>query len=102
MTSNRLKNSLDNIRLADSNPRAVSIDQVDNLIGTKHGGLAGSPDENPEEAIRALIKDEDPLQEEILQGLIRSVKMPLPILQNPPSKREILFPAHTIAICAII
>ncbi|KAG1047830.1 hypothetical protein G6F43_009746 [Rhizopus delemar] len=99
MTSNRLKNSLDNIRLADSNPRAVSIDQVDNLMGTKHGGLGGSPDENPEEAIRALIKDEDPLQEEILQGLIRSVKMPLPTLQNPPSKREILFPAHTIAIC---
>jgi myosin-5 len=25
--------------------------------------------------------------------------MPLPILQNPPSQKEILFPAHTISIC---
>jgi myosin-5 len=46
-----------------------------------------------------LLRDEDALQEEILQGLIRSVKMPLPSLQNPPSRKEILFPAHTISVC---
>ncbi|CAO3692449.1 unnamed protein product [Rhizopus stolonifer] len=99
MTSNRLKNSLDNIRLADSNRRPASIDQVEEITGGKSGGLVGLGDENPQAALRSLFENEDALQEEILQGLIRSVKMPLPTLQNPPSKREILFPAHTIVVC---
>lgn len=99
MTSNRLKNSLDSIRLADSNRRPASIDQVEEITGAKSGGLVGLRDEDPQAALRSLFENEDALQEEILLGLIRSVKMPLPTLQNPPSKREILFPAHTIAVC---
>jgi myosin-5 len=104
MASNsRLKNSIENIRQAENlsqNPRPTSIDHFGALLGAKtSGGLAGSIDESPEDEIHSLIRNEDALQEEILQGLIKSVKMPLPTLQNPPSQREILFPAHTISIC---
>lgn len=101
--NSRLKNSIENIRQAENlskNPRPTSIDHFGALLGAKTGGgLAGAIDESPEDEIHALIRNEDALQEEILQGLIKSVKMPLPTLQNPPSQKEILFPAHTISIC---
>jgi myosin-5 len=104
MASNsRLKNSIENIRQAENlskNPRPTSVDHFGALLGSKaSGGLAGAIDESPEDEIHTLLRSEDALQEEILQGLIKSVKMPLPILQNPPSQKEILFPAHTISIC---
>ncbi|KAI9276250.1 P-loop containing nucleoside triphosphate hydrolase protein [Sporodiniella umbellata] len=99
MTSNRLKNSLDTIRLADSNHRPASIDQVEEITGTRSGGLVGMVEENPQEAIRALLQNEEALQSEISQGLIRSIKMPLPGIHTMPSKKEILFPANTIVIC---
>lgn len=99
----RLKNSIDNIRNAENlskNPRPTSIDHVGALMANKSGGgLAGAIDESPEDEIHALLRNEEALQEEILQGLIKSVKMPLPTLQNPPSQKEILFPAHTISVC---
>lgn len=103
LNGSRLKNSLENIRHVENlskNPRPTSIDHFGALMGAKTaGGLAGSIDESPEEEIHALLRNEDALQEEILQGLIKSVKMPLPTLQNPPSQKEILFPAHTISVC---
>ncbi|KAI9476139.1 MAG: P-loop containing nucleoside triphosphate hydrolase protein [Benjaminiella poitrasii] len=95
-----LKNSLDHIRTAENlvkNPRPTSIDHFGALMGTKTVG--SSIDESPEDEIKTLIRNEDALQEEILHGLIKSVKMPLPTLQNPPSRKEIMFPAHTISIC---
>lgn len=98
----RLKNSLENVRNNENfgkNPRPASIDHFGSLLGNKaSGGLSGAIDESPEEEIHALLRNEDALQEEILQGLIKSVKMPLPTLQNPPSQKEILFPAHTISV----
>lgn len=45
------------------------------------------------------MRDEDGLQEEVLEGLIKGLKMPLPSLQNLSSKKEIFFPAHMIAMC---
>ncbi|CEG63412.1 Putative YOR326Wp-like protein (Fragment) [Rhizopus microsporus] len=99
MLNSRLKNSLETIRQNEKHPRPTSIDNIGSIAGTKAGGLSGAIDESPEEEIHTLLRNEDSLQEEILQGLIRSVKMPLPTLQNPPSKKEILFPAHTISLC---
>ncbi|KAI9249910.1 P-loop containing nucleoside triphosphate hydrolase protein [Helicostylum pulchrum] len=99
----RFKTSLENVRNNENfgkNPRPTSIDHFGALLGAKSsGGLSGSIDESPEEEIHALLRNDDALQEEILQGLIKSVKMPLPTLQNPPSQKEILFPAHTISVC---
>lgn len=99
----RLKNSIENIRNNENfgkNPRPASIDHFNTLLGAKTtGGLSGGIDESPEEEIHSLLRNEGPLQEEILEGLIKSVKMPLPTLQNPPSQKEILFPAHTISVC---
>jgi myosin-5 len=101
MANDRLKTSLETIRHVENlgkNPRPTSIDQFGTLAKAA-GGLAGVLEENPEEEIHALLRNEDALQEEILHGLIKSVKMPLPTLQNPPSHKEILFPAHTIHVC---
>ncbi|KAI8985182.1 P-loop containing nucleoside triphosphate hydrolase protein [Pilobolus umbonatus] len=102
MLNNRLKNSIENIRQAEiinKNPRPTSIDHFSGILGNKSGNLGGTIDESPEEEIHSILKAEDALQEEILQGLIKSVKMPLPTLQNPPSQKEILFPAHNISVC---
>lgn len=103
LNGSRLKNSIENIRNNENfgkNPRPASIDHFNTLLGAKNGGgLSGAIDESPEEEIHSLLRNEGPLQEEILEGLIKSVKMPLPTLQNPPSQKEILFPAHTISVC---
>ncbi|OBZ84954.1 Myosin-2A [Choanephora cucurbitarum] len=103
MDNQRMKSSLDAIRSTENlgkNPRPTSIDHFGALMGAKtSGGLTGTADENPEDEIHALLRNEESLQEEILHGLIKSVKMPLPTLQNPPSQKEILFPSHTISIC---
>ena len=45
-----------------------------------------------------ILTEQEVLQEEILEGLIKALKMPLPSLQNPPSKKEIFFPAHMIGM----
>ncbi|KAG1471783.1 hypothetical protein G6F56_001927 [Rhizopus delemar] len=74
----------------EKTPRPVSI---------SHPGALDIHSANVSEEVLAVICNEDVLQEEVLQGLIRSAKMPLPTLQNPPTRREIMFPAHTIAIC---
>ncbi|CAO3661347.1 unnamed protein product [Rhizopus stolonifer] len=74
----------------EKTPRPVSI---------SHPGALDIYSANVSEEVLAVICNEDVLQEEVLQGLIRSAKMPLPTLQNPPTRREIMFPAHTIAIC---
>ncbi|KAI8991579.1 P-loop containing nucleoside triphosphate hydrolase protein [Mycotypha africana] len=114
VNDNRLKTSLDTIRQAENfgkNPRPTSIDHIGALLGAASktaaaasgaGGLVfpGLDDEtNPVEEIHALLRQTDALEEEILQGLIRTVRMPLPALQNPPSHKEIMFPAHAIGVC---
>lgn len=47
----------------------------------------------------SLLREEEGLQEEIVEGLIKALKMPLPSLQNPPSEKEIFFPSHMIGMC---
>lgn len=44
------------------------------------------------------MREEDGIQEEILQGLIKELRIPLASMQNRASKKEILFPAHMIGM----
>ncbi|KAG2181223.1 hypothetical protein INT43_008806 [Umbelopsis isabellina] len=90
---NKVKTSLDRVSQVDV--RATSIDQL--------GVREPTDDEfrgSPAEIIYAILHDEDALQEEILNGLIRDLKIPQANSQSPLSKKEVLFPAHAISICA--
>lgn len=71
--------------------RPMSLDHVDVLRD-----LDGVT--NPEEAIHAILHDEQVLEVEILEGLIRSLKIPQPNPQNVPSHQEVVFPAHVIGL----
>ncbi|KAH9816800.1 myosin-2 [Melampsora americana] len=66
------------------NPRAVSV------------AYAQTPNKIHPEIIMRLLEDEEPLDEDVLVGLIKTLKVPTPSLQNPPSSKEVLFPAHLI------
>ncbi|KAL0080699.1 P-loop containing nucleoside triphosphate hydrolase protein [Phycomyces blakesleeanus] len=98
----RPKTSIDSIRKTENlnsskSPRPTSVDQLSTILGNKT--VTGAIDEEPEEEIHGILRDEDSLQEEIHEGLIKALKMPLPSLQNPPSQKEIFFPAHMISMC---
>ncbi|KAI3625171.1 hypothetical protein CBS9595_000532 [Malassezia furfur] len=54
--------------------------------------------EVPAEEIIELLENEAQLDEDVLEGLIRYLKVPAPSLQNPPSMKEVLFPAHLISL----
>ncbi|KAI9257981.1 P-loop containing nucleoside triphosphate hydrolase protein [Phascolomyces articulosus] len=69
--------------------RPMSIDHIDTLRDVNG---------NPEEAIHAILHDEQILEDEILEGLIRSLKIIPPNAQNPPSHKEVVFPAHIIGL----
>lgn len=80
-------------------PRAVSVafpQESKRLQGTK----SYLPDvyDDPAEEIMKLLEDEEPLDEDVLSGIIRHLKIPSPNLQNPPSPKEVLFPAHLISL----
>ncbi|EIE80995.1 hypothetical protein G6F46_000788 [Rhizopus delemar] len=96
-----IKSSIDRIRLAEelSNgkaPRPTSLG-IYNASG-KNGRLDNVSDD-PEAEIESILRQEETVQEEILGGLVRSLKIPLPSTQNPPSNKEIMFPAHIIGLC---
>ncbi|KAF9329450.1 Myosin type-2 heavy chain 1, partial [Podila minutissima] len=54
--------------------------------------------EQPEVEIMRILKDEEGLQEEIMSGLIKNMKIPSPSLSNLPLIKEIMFPAHLIGL----
>lgn len=103
VTGNIPKTSIDQIRLAEQlgggkNPRPTSVGQSNTIAGGKSSRLDHISD-NPEEEINAILRQEEPLHEEVLEGLIKSLKIPLPSEQNPPSHKEVMFPAHLISMC---
>lgn len=83
-----------------TNPRAVSV-----AYNGENGlprfraqdGLADIYDDPAEEKIR-LMQDIKHLDEDVLDGLIRGMKIPAPNGQNPPVIKEILFPANLISL----
>ncbi|RUS28033.1 P-loop containing nucleoside triphosphate hydrolase protein [Jimgerdemannia flammicorona] len=81
------------------NPRPTSFDNINNIIISTRGRINEEPDDDPEEEIHRILEDEDSLQDEVLEGLVKTLKIPLPSLQNPPNMKEIFFPAHMVGIC---
>lgn len=83
------------------NPRAVSMafNGEDNILGLRFNGLQDvrNFDDPAEEKIRLML-DTKRLDEDILDGLIRGLKIPAPSLSNPAAVKEILFPANLISL----
>lgn len=83
-----------------ANPRAVSVayNGEDGLPRFRApNGLADIYDDPAEEKIR-LMQDVRHLDEDVLDGLIRGLKIPAPSLNNPSHVKEILFPANLISL----
>lgn len=83
-----------------ANPRAVSVaynaeDGVSRYRGSN--GLSDIYDDPAEEKIR-LMQDIKHLDEDVLDGLIRGLKIPAPSPSNAPVVKEILFPANLISL----
>lgn len=88
-------------RSAANANRHVSVAAFDQIPGLPRQGEYGDEwdaDEQSEEVIR-ILENEEQLDEDVLNGLICSLKIPAPSLQNPPSPKEVLFPAHLISLC---
>jgi myosin-5 len=83
------------------NPRAVSVayNGEDNYLRMRSNGLPDIRDFNDpaEEKIR-LMQDVKRLDEDVLDGLVRGLKIPAPSLTNPSAVKEILFPANLISL----
>jgi myosin-5 len=83
------------------NQRAVSVayNGEDNVLRVRTNGVADlrSYDDLAEEKIR-LMQDIKRLDEDVLVGLIRGLKIPAPSTTNPSAVKEILFPANLISL----
>ncbi|TFK42865.1 P-loop containing nucleoside triphosphate hydrolase protein [Crucibulum laeve] len=84
------------------NPRAVSVafHGEDNYMRFRN--TSGLPDirdyDDPAEEKIRLMQDVKHLDEDVLDGLIRGLKIPAPSLTNPSAVKEILFPANLISL----
>lgn len=79
------------------NPRPVSMA----VTGTAHqqnlSGSTYSPGlDTIEFELERLLSQEDKLNDEVANGLIRNLKIPAPGTTPPPSDKEVLFPAYLI------
>ncbi|KAK4058503.1 Myosin type-2 heavy chain 1 [Microbotryomycetes sp. JL221] len=83
------------------NPRAVSVafpqDNGLKRTGVTKGYLPDVYDDPVEELMR-LLEEEEPLDEDVLGGIIRHLKIPPANMQNAALPKEILFPAHLISL----
>ncbi|KAF0439664.1 Myosin V [Gigaspora margarita] len=82
------------LRPASISTTHVSIPNINTPGGRVYGG------DEPEEQIMKLLEDDEALEDEIINRLIKSLKIPLPNSQNPPYQKEILFPARIISLIA--
>jgi myosin-5 len=84
------------------NPRAVSVayNGEDNYLRFRPSN--GLPDirdfDDPAEEKIRLMQDVKRLDEDVLDGLVRGLKIPAPSLTNPSAVKEILFPANLISL----
>lgn len=85
-----------------TNPRAVSVafNGEDNFMRFRNAnGLPGIRDyEDPAEEKIRLMMEAKKLDEDVLDGLVRGLKIPMPSLTNPSAVKEILFPANLISL----
>jgi myosin V len=83
------------------NPRAVSVayNGEDNFRLRNANGLPDIRDfDDPAEEKIRLMQDVKRLDEDVLDGLVRGLKIPAPSLTNPSAVKEILFPANLISL----
>lgn len=83
------------------NPRAVSVayNGEDTMMRLRTNGLQNIHDyDDPAEEKIKLMQDVKRLDEDVLDGLIRGLKIPAPSLTNPSAVKEILFPANLISL----
>lgn len=78
------------------NPRPVSMAIASGAQRTISGSAFSPPLDNVELELEDILSDEDALNDEVAQGLIRNLKIPSPNSTPPPSDKEILFPAYLI------
>jgi myosin-5 len=85
----------------NTNPRAVSVafNGDENYMRFRSNGLPEIRDlDDPAEEKIRLMQDVKRLDEDVLDGLIRGLKIPAPSLTNPAASKEILFPANLISL----
>ena len=80
-----------------ANPRAVSVIYGGDENYRHNGGLDDIYDDPAEEKIK-LMQDVKRLDEDVLEGLIRGLKIPNPNTANPAAVKEILFPSNLISL----
>lgn len=80
-----------------TNPRSVSVIYGGDENYPKNGGLDEMYDDPAEEKIR-LMMDIKRLDEDVLEGLIRGLRIPNPGITNPAAVKEILFPSNLISL----
>jgi myosin-5 len=56
--------------------------------------------DSPDDEMVRLLSNEQDLDEDVLQSLIHHLKIPQASLHNPPTAKEVLFPAHLITLVA--
>lgn len=80
-------------------PRSVSVmfPQNNLLRARDSNGLPTLNDSSADEVAR-LLEDEEGLDDDVLHGLIASLKIPAASLHNPPLAKEVIFPAHLISL----
>lgn len=92
---------------ADSITPATDEEMYDTPVDVTHrpaappgAGLGFLPEvyNDPAEEIMKLLEDEEPLDADVLMGIIRHLKIPEPNSDKPPSPKEVLFPAHLISL----
>jgi myosin V len=86
-------------RSQTANPRAVSVayNADDGISRFRGNGLSDIYDDPAEEKIR-LMQDARHLDEDVLDGLIRALKIPPLSPTNPSVVKEVLFPANLISL----
>lgn len=92
---------MDSKRAHLTNPRAVSVayngDEAPFM--KRPNGLPHITDyDDPAEEKIKLMQDVKRLDEDVLDGLVRGLKIPNPSLTNPSAVKEILFPANLISL----
>ncbi len=93
-TRNSTDEMMRNGRKDVQQPRAVSMAMIPS--GTNGNGISVYDD--PEDEIMALLEDEENLNNDVLGGLIKDLKIPSPSLSHRPQYNEVMFPGHLISM----
>lgn len=80
-----------------ANPRSVSVIYGGDENYRQNGILDETYDDPAEEKIKLML-DVKRLDEDVLEGLIRGLKIPNPSITNPAAVKEILFPSNLISL----